>query len=314
MKKEKIYHLNDRTLKYLSLAQASRQHQYLGLPGEFKTRLPQEIVFPNMDFGRADDFYVNDEGLVIDLEEESEDVTERTLEKFTKYVLFACYRYGKTYLAVLCRKNPKNYPECYEYAPSLFIKPHYIHIDQNELLEKYDNINMKVKSKIELTDTEALDIAFVCKFISKEYAQNIIENLVKAFKDAIIKDEILKMDVGVILGGMIIKNIQNTTKQNKLLKRINMRHIEKEIHKIVYDEYGNVLDAKDEEIEAQAKTIQSKNNEIKSKDKELKNKTNEINKLNQSHKKYQEKIKQLNELTDLNTPEAKKILNSLLLL
>ncbi|WP_458453844.1 hypothetical protein [Methanobrevibacter sp.] len=93
-----------------------------------------------------------------------------------------------------------------------------------------------------------------------------------------------------------------------------MRHIEKEIHKIVYEEYGNILNAKDEKIEAQAKTIKNKNNEIKSKEKELKNKNNEINKLNQSHKKYQEKIKQLNELTDLNTPEAKKILNSLLLL
>lgn len=66
--KEEIYHLNDRTMKYLTLAQSKRQHQYLGLPGEFKTRLPQEIVFPNMDSGRADEFYLNDENLLIDLE------------------------------------------------------------------------------------------------------------------------------------------------------------------------------------------------------------------------------------------------------
>ena len=55
-----IYHLNDRTMKYLSMAQAKRQHQYLGLPGKFKTRLPQEVVFPNMDIGRADEYYLTD--------------------------------------------------------------------------------------------------------------------------------------------------------------------------------------------------------------------------------------------------------------
>ena len=55
-----IYHLNDRTMKYLSMAQAKRQHQYLGLPGNFKTRLPQEVVFPNMDIGRADEYYLTD--------------------------------------------------------------------------------------------------------------------------------------------------------------------------------------------------------------------------------------------------------------
>ncbi len=62
-----IYHLNDRTMKYLSMAQAKRQHQYLGLPGNFKTRLPQEVVFPNMDIGRADEYYLTDNDLLINL-------------------------------------------------------------------------------------------------------------------------------------------------------------------------------------------------------------------------------------------------------
>ena len=55
MNERKIYHLNDRTMKYLSLAQTKRQHQYLGLPGEFKTRVPTEIVYPDMTLGRADE-------------------------------------------------------------------------------------------------------------------------------------------------------------------------------------------------------------------------------------------------------------------
>lgn len=75
--------------------------------------------------------------------------------------------------------------------------------------------------------------------------------------------------------------------------KIGMRHIEKEIDKIVYDEYGDILDKKDEEIEAKNQVIKSKNDEIK---------------------RYKDKIKQLNELKDLDSPEAKQIINSLLLL
>jgi hypothetical protein len=89
-------------------------------------------------------------------------------------------------------------------------------ISQNELWKKYENIINKVKQKEELTDTEALDIAFISKFMLKEHAPSVIESLAKVFKKAIIKDELLKMDVGVILGGMILKHITSNTKQNKM--------------------------------------------------------------------------------------------------
>ena len=79
-----------------------------------------------------------------------------------------------------------------------------------------------------------------------------------------------------------------------------MRHIKSEIEKIVYDEYGDELDAKDKIIEI--------------KDKELKTKDNEIDSLNKSKSQLKNKAQQLNELDDLNTPHAKKILESMLLL
>ena len=329
MKEKEIYHLNDRTMKYMTLAQTKRQHQYLGLPGEFKTRLPQEIVFPNLDFGRADEYYLNDEGLLINLEEESGDITNKTLDKFAKYVIFASYRYnGKVYLMVICHKDPKKDFEYYRYSPSLYIKVHYFFISQEEFWVKYENVISKVKQKEELTEMEALDIAFISKFISKENAPQVIETLTKVFKHAKIEDKLLKMDVGVILGGMILKHYEGIEKQTKLMGMINMRHIEREIDKLVYDEYGDILDKKDEEIEAkeeeiktQAKEINSKNEEINSKNEEINSKNeeinsknNEINELNKSNREYKDKIKQLSELSDLNSPEAKKIINSLMLL
>lgn len=287
MGEKQTYHLNDRTMKYLTLAQTKRQHQYLGLPGEFKTRLPQEIVFPNMEFGRVDEYYYNNKGMLINLEEESGEITTKTLEKFAKYIIFASYQYTRNVLlVVICHKNPKKEFECFKCSPSIYIKVCYFYISQKELWDKYENVINKVKQKEKLTEMEALDIAFISKFVSSDDASKVVESLTRVFEHAKIEDKLLKIDIGVILGGMILKHFEDVEKQDKLLGRINMRHIEKEIDKLVYDEYGDILDKKDEEI----------------------------SKLNKSNKEYRDKIRQLNELGDLNSPEAKKIINSLLLL
>ena len=331
------YHLNDKTMKYQSFAQSKRQHQYLNFPGEFKSRLPQEMIFTDMTSARADELYFNDENLLIDLEEESDYLDSETFEKFAKYVIFIAYWYlkRKPYLAVICHKKPKKESECFEYAPSLYIRVHYIYFDQQDLWKKYENVINKVKHNIELTDMEALDIAFTSKFISKKYAPYIVERLCEVFKDAKIKDKVLKLDVKVILSGMILKHIKGEKKQYRLMEMIQMREIKNELDELVYEEYGDKLDAKDQEIEnkektiiSQAKTIKTKNNELKNKDNELKTKNNElknkdnelknkdkqINNLNKSNNNYRKLIKKLNKFDDLNAPEAQKILESLMLL
>ena len=300
-------HLNDKTLKYLAMAQTERLHQYLGLPGTFKTRYPQEVVFPNMETGRADEFYSTEEGLLIDLEEESTDVNQKTLHKFSNYAVFGDFVYSlKIYLAVICHRNPKNYPKCYERGPSLFVKPHYLHFTQEEIWKKYEKVINKVKHKIQLTDMEALDMAFIAKFISKKDTPHILKTLADNFQCAKISDRKLKTDVGVILGGMILKYIEDEDEQIKLMEKIDMRKIEKEIHKLVYDEYGDVLDAKDKEIENKNKEIKNKNNELQVKDKE-------ILKLNNTQEEYKKGFEKLKQIKDLN-PEAQKIINSLILL
>ena len=82
-------------MKYQSFAQSKRQHQYLNLPGEFKSRLPQEMVFTDMTSARADELYCNDENLLINLEEESDYLDSKSFNKFAKYVIFIAYWYLK---------------------------------------------------------------------------------------------------------------------------------------------------------------------------------------------------------------------------
>ena len=76
-----------------------------------------------------------------------------------------------------------------------------------------------------------------------------------------------------------------------------MRHIENELHKLVYDEYGDIHDAKDKEIE-------EKNKKIKTQNKKIEN-------LNKANKKYKKNIQKLSKIKDLNSPKAKELINSL---
>ena len=299
MSKKRIYHLNDRTLKYKAMAQSERLHQYLGLPGEYDTMYPQEIVFPNMDAGRVDDYHTTKDGLLINLEEESGDVTEETLDKIGRYAIFGAFMYSKKlYIAVLCHKDPANYTKCFELSPSIHIKIHYYHFTQKELQEKYEKLIRKVEQKEELSEMEALDIAFVPKFISKDSAPYITESLSKAFKDAKIKDEVLKRDVGVLLGAMIVKNVDET-RQEGLMEDIGMEQIDNKIKKLAKDEYGSeIRKAERKNLELEQELVKTK------KDKQ---------KLQERCEKVNKELEKITAMHNLN-PEIKKMINSIIVL
>ena len=318
MERKNFYHMNDRTLKYKAMAQSERLHRYLGLPGEYEAMYPQEIVFPNMESGRADDFHTTTDGTLIDLEEESEEVTEDTLPKYGKYTIFGAYMYSrKVYLAVLCHKDPANFPEWYELAPSIYIKIHYYYFTQEELWDRYENLINKVEQKCELGEIEALDIAFVPKFISKEDAPFVTESLSKAFKDAIIDDEVLKRDVGVLLGAMIIKNIEEE-KQEELMEDIGMEQIDNKIKKIVEWEYGDKIRKKEREnlrlqqkynkSEEEKQEIQQKYNKL---EEENLKKDEENLKKDKENNRLKEVLAKIKETHDLD-PDTNKIINALL--
>ena len=79
-----------------------------------------------------------------------------------------------------------------------------------------------------------------------------------------------------------------------------MKTFESEIQKLVYDEFGDELEQKDKEIEQ--------------KENELEQKENEISKLTKTNNTYKNKIDQIKEIGDLNSPKAQEIIQSLMLL
>lgn len=154
---------------------------------------------------------------------------------------------------------------------------------------------------------ESLDIAFIARFTSKNDAPKVVEGLCEIFKNSIIPDKVLKLDVRVILSGMVLKHIIIKNKQKKLMRMIGMRKIENELDELVYEQYGDELDAKDKEIDAKNKELKDSAKIIKSKDNQLKSKDDKL-------KSYQKLIKKLDNIDDLNNPEARNIINSLMLL
>ena len=293
MKLEKPHHINDTTHKYAAMAFRKRMHEYLGLPGTYHRRYPTEVVLRTMATGRMDELYSTKEGMLINLEEESDVVTEKTLAKLGKYKTFASFTYGMPlYTSVICLKNPKNFPKEYEISPTDIIRPKYYYFSQEKLWKNYDTIINKVEHNIELSEKEALHIAFVPKYISKKYSEYVTKSFSKLFKHAKIPDEKLKRDIAFILMTMILSNIDDETEQNQLLEEIDMDTYRDDMEEIVYSRYGEDI----ERVKAENK-------------KELAKKDEEITKLKTNFAKLIEEINAQNDIPS----KTKKLLISTLL-
>ena len=81
---------------------------------------------------------------------------------------------------------------------------------------------------------------------------------------------------------------------------IGMQKIENELDELIYEQYGDKLDAKDKEMETLNKELETKNRKIETLNKEIES--------------IKELIEKLHAFDDFNSPEARKIINSLMFL
>ena len=83
-----------------------------------------------------------------------------------------------------------------------------------------------------------------------------------------------------------------------------MKEYSDEIQEIVYDEYCEELGKRDQKIKELTQELTENNKKLTEADLEL----------NKIKYEYKSEIEKLNEMDDLNTPQAKKIIKSLLIL
>ena len=310
MKAKKPFHKDDLTHKYSVMAFKKRLHKYLELPGHYHRRYPTEVVLRTMESGRMDELYSTIEGLLINLEEESEAVTEKTLKKLAKYKTFGSFIYGLPMLtAVICKQNPMNFPKEYEISETDILRPLYFHFPQEELWENYENLINKINQNIVLSEKESLQIAFIPKYISKKYAENVTRSLAKLFDNAKIPDKELKRDIAVILAIMVLTNIADETEQIKLMEEMNMDVYRDDMQEIVYSVYGEELGKKDQEIQKMAQDITEKDKSLAEKDKNIAEKDKQIIEMENG---WNKKIEEINAREDI-PADTKKIINSIFL-
>lgn len=179
-------------IKYQTYKLSELQQEYLEFPGDFEALYPQEIINSKMEGERADDIHSSTTGELINVEEESDYVTEETLrDKNSKYALLMANEYTMNiFLAIICHKDPKNFPKSFKSGQELEFHFNYYYFPKDELLEKHENIINKIEHKEKLTMKEALEIAFIPKYIGYGKGPEITKSLAYNFNKAIIKEKL----------------------------------------------------------------------------------------------------------------------------
>lgn len=94
-----------------------------------------------------------------------------------------------------------------------------------------------------------------------------------------------------------------TKKINELLEEIDMKQIGDEIKILAREEYKEEFEKEKKERLKMQEEMRKENNKLK----------NEYTNVKNENGKYKKGIEQLSKMKDLNSPEAKKILNSLII-
>ena len=139
--------------------------------------------------------------------------------------------------------------------------------------------------------------------LQKKDVEKLINSLADLFGDVIIEDLKLKVDVAVILSGMILKHISDVDEQIKLLEMVDMRQYIDIMEELVYDKYGDQL----KEIDDQLK---EKDSQLKEIDDQLKEKDSQLKEIDDKIKQYKDDFKELSQIDGL-PPKAKSIIDEL---
>lgn len=122
---------------------------------------------------------------------------------------------------------------------------------------------------------------------------------------------------------MILNNITDETEQNELMEEMNMDVYRDDIQELVYSEYGEELDKKDQEIRKMAQDLTEKDKNLAEKDRNLAEKDRNLAKKDKNiaekdkqiiemEREFKEKIEEINAREDISA-DTKKIINSILL-
>ena len=267
---KEIHHPNDITNRYLIEIMPEKLHDYLGLPGKFLKNYPTRIILRDGSQREMDWLMLVEpdnetlfEKILINVEFQSSAVTEDKIKALMDYKDYAKTYYGLPVLTVVV--ITKGYDSSvmeYSKVSSDILRPEYIQITQEEIIERLNNLDEKIENHSQLSDNEALDIVLLPMFASKSKAEMVTEKITHLFALDKSLTGIFRHDIAFAFSIMIKKYFDCTSKGVELLKMLGAEISNSRLREVVDFEVAYTIKALEKQIEEKDNVIVEKDNEI----------------------------------------------------
>ena len=275
--RSQVHHPNDVTLGYLINVMPEELHKCLGLPGKFVKNYPRRIIRRDGSEREMDWLMLAEpdnktlfEKILINVEFQSSRVGKDKIKTMFDYKDYSKTYYGLPVLTIVVITNDYKYSEKeYSKVPSDIFKPHYIHMNDEEVTEKLKNIENNIDN---LSDYEAINMVLLPMFASKKLACEVTEKLVKLFKKNKTLNGTFRSDIAFALSLMVKKYFDSTKKAKEMLKMMNPEVKDSRLRDVIEFEVNYAIKTAEKEynekINKQEQKINEQKNEIIQIDKE----------------------------------------------
>ena len=280
--KSEIHHPNDILVKFSQNVFPKEMFEYFKLSGKFVKNYPTVIIKRDGSERRMDWLILSrsdgdDEfgELLINVEFQSSAVDVDKLRAIADYKDYAKTYYGKPVLSVIIiSEGYESSKKGYKISESEILKPHFIHMGWEELTERLNNLEEKIRGHEILSNDEALDIVFLPMFAPKCKAEFVTEKITRLLACDESLTGIFRNDVAQALSFMIIKYFDCTPKGKELLELIKQEIDNSRLRDVVDFEVDFIKKSLEAEIAERDGVIVEKDNLLDEKDNLLDEKDN----------------------------------------
>ena len=280
-----VHHVNDVTNVYFSNVIPKVLHRYFRLPGNFVRNYTTRIVKRDGSEGEMDwlilvepDGHRLFEKILINVEFQSSRVTKEKIKIISEYKDYAKTYYGLPVLTVIIITDGYESSEVeYRRVDSDILKPIFIYIDFDEIIEKLNNLEGKILNHIELSEDDGLDMVFLPMFAPKNEGKWITEKVLNLFNmDKTLKKP-FRGHIGYGISLMVKKYFKSTSKAEELLKMLEEKVNDSKLRIVAEFEedyarqvYERKLADRDKAIAEKDKVLAEKDIALAEKDEEIK--------------------------------------------
>lgn len=226
--KKNIHHPNDAMNKYFSEVIPEKLKNYFSMPGRFECNFPTKIFRRDGSEREMDwlilvkpDYREVFEEMLIHVEFQSYIVDGDKMEVIADCTDYSKIYYGRPVLTVIIiTEGYEASQKEYQRTSSDILRPVYIRMTEDEVIERLNNLEDKILNNEQLSDNEALDIVFLLMFAPKGRVEFVTEKVTRLFREDVSITGVFRNDIAFGLSIMIRKYFDCTSKGKELLKLI----------------------------------------------------------------------------------------------